>query len=80
MISKSISFKVQDRISKSDASVILKDENGKLFCEINAHLFDSGDKQITVTPINDEIVIIINPKLKPKSVAISESKTGQSHV
>lgn len=61
-----LSFLVRDRVSNSDATVVLKNENGKLFCEINAHLFESRDKQLTITPINEQMVIIINPQLKPK--------------
>lgn len=60
--SEKLIFVVRERTSNSDATVILKDEKGILFCEINAHLFESGDKQITINPINEPINIIVKAK------------------
>lgn len=54
-----LTFVIMPRVSKMDASVHLVDEHGNIVLEINAHEFDSGDRQVTVNAIEVGISVVV---------------------
>ena len=54
-------FEIKERVSFNDATVFLTlvQMNGeKIFCEVNAHKFESGDLQLIVIPKQNISVIV----------------------